>query len=86
MITVTSKPNYTSKDHKLIVFETTVKIEVEDNATLMAELDSVLKSIILSDQISMRESEEIARILEEAADTLAERVKAIMGGEEHDIN
>lgn len=81
MITVTSKPNYTSKDHKFMVFETTVKIEVEDNATLMAELDSVLRSIISSDHISLRESEEIARILEEAANTLAEHVKALMGGE-----
>lgn len=81
MITVTSKPNYTSKEHKLIVYETTVKIDVEDTTTLMAELKSVLEAIITHEQISMRESEEIARIMEEAADTLAERVKALMGGE-----
>lgn len=86
MITVTSKPTYTSKDQKLIVYETTVHVDSESPAQLMAELQAVLRSILSSTQLKMDEAIKISEILAQEANTLAKNVQRMMGGEELDQN
>ena len=86
MISVTSKPTYTSKDQKLIVYETTVEVDVESTPQLMAELQAVLRSILSSTQLKMDEAIRISEILAQEANTLAQNVQRMMGGEDLDQN
>lgn len=82
MITVTSNPTYTSKDQKMIVYETVVQVEVEDSPELMAELQAVLRSILSSAQLKLEDAIRISEIMAQEADTLSENVKRMMR-EEH---
>ena len=78
MITATSKPTYTSKDQKLIVYETTIRIETEDSAELMAEFQAILKAILGNTQLKLDEAVRISEILAEESNTLSANVKRIL--------
>lgn len=82
MITVTSNPTYTSKDQKMIVYETVVQVEVDSTPELMAELQAVLRSILSSAQLKLDDAIRISEIMAQEADTLSENVKRMMR-EEH---
>lgn len=82
MITVTSNPTYTSKDKKMIVYETVVEVKVDSSPELMAELQAVLRSILSSTALKLDEAIRISEIMAQEADTLSENVKRMMK-EEH---
>lgn len=81
MISVFSKPKYTSKNHKLVVYETTVQVETEDTMQLMAEFEAALKTVLGSTQFTLDEALKIAKILDEADKILSVNVQSMMGGE-----
>lgn len=78
MITVTSNPTYTSKDKKMIVYETVVQVEVDSTPELMAELQAVLRSILSSAELKLEDAIRISEIMAQEADTLSENVKRMM--------
>lgn len=84
MITVTSNPTYTSKDKKMIVYETVVKVEVDSTPELMAELQAVLRSILSSAELKLEDAIRISEIMAQEADTLSENVKRMMREEHKD--
>lgn len=84
MISVSSKPVYTSRNQKCTVYETTVLIEEHDNSELIAEFQAVLRSVLGSAQLKLDEAVEIAKILEEEAATLSKNVQRMMGGDTDD--
>lgn len=84
MITVTSNPAYTSKDQKMIVYETVVQVEVDSTPELMAELQAVLRAILSSSQLKLDEAIRISEIMAQEADTLSENVKRMMREEHKD--
>lgn len=78
MIKATSTATYTSKDKKLMVYETVVNIETDDSAELMAEFQAILKSILGNTQLKLDEAVRISEILAEEANTLSANVKRMM--------
>ena len=86
MITVTSNPTYVSKDEKLKVYETVVKVETHDSTELFSELQAILKSILGSTQLTLSEAVRISEILAEEADTLSANVKRMMEEDDNDQN
>lgn len=78
MITVSSNPTYTSKDQKMIVYETVVQVEVDSTPELMAELQAVLRSILSRAQLKLEDAIRISEIMAQEAVTLSDNVKRMM--------
>lgn len=81
MITVSSKPSYTSKDQKMIVYEAVVQVEVVSTPELMAELQAVLRCILSSAQLKLEDAIRISEIMAQEANTLSENVQRMMRDE-----